>query len=307
MCINPYKVEQNTPQKQPQPPLTPNQPSPNTYIDARVKPNKNANFGYSSTHPSLVSEIEERKDEGPKRGKNRKPVPVSSPQNTHIFDPSKAATMPPPPKPHRPPTSGGSGKTMPEYHPQPAYDQYSTMSSHSNFEQDQFSRGSMEPEPVIAATKVKPPTAQMQPKAKPIQRYAPPPRLQTTTEPAMPSHSMQVNPMGGHPPAPAMPKAVGGPMPPPPARGRGAPPPRRGAPPPPRGGGVAGGGRGPSPGHPPAPFAQPPSGGMPSGGVHPAGMAPIGGPPAQPPPMQPQAHAPPPPKIARRNKQPSTQ
>jgi len=86
------------------------------------------------------------------------------------------------------------------------------------------------PQPVIAATKVKPPTAAMKSKAsRPIQRYAPPPRL-SGTEPS--SHPPPV----GAFPTPPQPTGTGA-MPP--TRGRGAPPVRgRGAPPMGRGGHV---------------------------------------------------------------------
>lgn len=273
--FTPQAQNQFTPQKQN---LKQTTVQNNSSFESIEKKNKLANFGYSTTDPLLLSETEDSKvDFNPKKHNNKKqrPQAVNQPDNTHIFDPSKATNMPPPPKirhPHGDAAQSQEFSNMPVAQP---YTAPQVRTSQATFEPPRFANEYREPEPVIAATNVKPPTAQMKPKvARPVQRYAPPPRLHGI------EHDSQ--------PVNAMPAPVGQPMnrpvTGPPMRGRGAPPARgRGAPP------MAGRGGGASVTR--SPVAQAPAP-FPQGGT-PGGM--------QQPGMQP--GAPPPPKIGRRGGQ----
>jgi hypothetical protein len=267
---SPQVQNQFTPQKKSSMPIPVNKPTP----QGNGNKNNNANFGYSTTDPLLTSETEESKvDSQPKRPHTKKPRPmvINQQDSTHIFDPSKATNLPPPPPKTRHPHDNMSQNQ--DFKSAPTYPEPSVRTTQATFEPPPFANQYREPEPVIAATNVMPPTAQMKPKvARPAQRYAPPPRLHGV-EPvqqnagAMPPHSNQ----------PPMPRPVTGP----PARGRGAPPMRgRGGPPmPARGGG--------------APVSRSPAGQAPA-------PVPFGGPPGG---VQQNAQlpgAPPPPKIGRR-------
>lgn len=262
--------------------------------------NKTSNFGYSKTHPSLLSETDTKSTESSsKRIRPNKPkqAPVQ-PTNTNVFDPSKVSNVPPPPKQHpkqmvaEPPVYTPA-PVQPQYEPYqhpvqaPTYEMtpppYSMSHPHSAMVQP--------PAPVIAATKVKPPTAQMKPKAPmAAQRQPPPPpRMNTAAEVHQPS-------MGGlgqsqpHPPVMTPPSTA-------PGRGRGAPMARgRGMPPSARGGLM---GSAPSEGmshmHAPPP--------MPQGGA-PTGMSPSSSMqmPVPPAPASMMAAPPPPKMIVRRTK-----
>jgi len=285
----------SNPMTQPPPNNNPVPPPRNTNTK-----NKNANFGYSTTDPLLMSENEESKatPQKPKQQRRNNSTSGQNP-NTNIFDPSKAGNVPPP-KPHQRHPDFATMQAPPNY------DQASTRSSISAADQSPFSTAQgfggapHESEPVIAATKVKPPTAQMKPKMnRPIQRYAPHPRMSggesSNASPAQTPMNPPMNTPMGQPqnmPPPIRPGAGA----PPPNRGRGAPPMRggRGMAPPGRGGAPPASMRGGMGSPAPAPF---PSGPAP-------GNQPAGGMPA---PMQPMtASAPPPPMISRRPK-PSAQ
>lgn len=256
----------------------------NLFVNQPEK-NKSANFGYSKTHPVLISPHEESKVGTQTRGPlPRKPVtPVQTPGgNTHIFDPSKAVNEPPPKVSvgrHHP----GEYKNVPK---PPNYSQFNDPTQGS-YDQPVFTPQTPNPEPVIAATKVKPPTAQMKPKGRvPTQRYAPPPRLQGKHSP----EGDKFQPLSHEFEQPSMPGGyASGPSTT--TRGRGPPPARgRGMPAPPRGGHPLSGRGGMGVGQPPAP--------MPTGGM----SSPPGG---QAPPMNPVTVAPPPPKMGRRPKPPT--
>ena len=267
-----------------QAPIDPPKPTPNFKNKAG---NKHSNFGYSETDPVLLSTTEESKvDVHQNKRPARKPKPQPA-GNAHVFDPSKTANMPPPPKPnvrhHEPNPPVYSNVPQPTHQP-------NIMTAPVNIlEAPPTSFGgpipNRNPEPVIAATKVKPPTASMKPKVgRPIQRYAPPPRLQASEPESQPPVTAQTRALPVHHPPPAPSSGVTAP----PVRGRGAPPMRgRGAPPMGRGGTPsARGGM-----HAQVPIN--PGQGAPPGPV--PGSIPTGG------------QAPPPPKIGLRGRAPSGQ
>lgn len=225
--------------------------TPTRKIPPVKKQNKNANFGYSQTDPLLQSEKEDAKVDFNQRRANTnrktKPVTTPNPVGANIFDPSKTANLPPPPKPviKQPPRAGGPLSTAPmsgiapmgdpsqNYTAAaPTFDQYPPSATPSSgFSAPQYPGHNVEPMPVIAATKVKPPTAQKKPQAKlPMQRYAPPPRLANADDP---SAYQAARPAG----------------PPMPGRGNAPRPMSRGAPPMARGGLTRG--------QAPSPFPQP--------------------------------------------------
>ncbi|CAI2374987.1 unnamed protein product [Moneuplotes crassus] len=275
----------------------PQPPKKNTRGPGFIQTEKgSSNFGYSKTDPILASSEDSKVAASPKQNPTRKPKVQPMPTaNTHIFDPSKAPDHPPPPVPtgrHNPhptpvenPRVGGPPPPKAGVTPPAPIGLQTPSQSLGAFPPAFGGPPTREQEPVIAATKVKPPTASMKPKAaRPIQRYAPPPRLEGSEPASQPPISSA--PQENNPP----PFGAGAPPPvrgAPPARGRGAPP-MRGAP--------------PTRGAPPMRGAPPARGGPPMGR---GGMQ-------APPPSQSQSDggrpsmrggmggAPPPPKIGRR-------
>lgn len=271
-------------------------------VSRSTESNKKSNFGYSQTHPSLLSEFETNNSES--SSKRVKPAkqkqPNAAPTNTHVFDPSKVSNVPPPPKQH----IKQIVTDPPIYNPPPTqvqYEQYQNQIQAPAYEiapppypmahtQPVMSQP---PAPVIAVTNVKPPTAQMKPKAPMAVQRQPPPRMNTAAE-------VQQPPMGGliqnQPQSQMMipPTAT-------PGRGRGAPMGRgRGMPPSARGGHIA-----PAPSEGMSHMHAPPP--MPQVGA-PIGMSPSSSMQmATPPAPASMMAAPPPPKMIVRRTKPGAQ
>ena len=268
-------------------------PKPTPNVPKKGK-NKFSNFGYSDTDPVLHSQTEESKVEVAPRPKIPK-KPKAQPVGAHVFDPSKTVNMPPPPKPHpkhqNDPSNPGPYSNVPKQNypiPTQTHPQYPVSPPQTAFASQPVPIGgeihNREPQPVIAATKVKPPTASMKPKvARPIQRYAPHPRMQSEDHPNQ-------APAGGPPkPIPSSTHEATAP----PSRGRMPPMRGRGAPPMARGGSTRGTPRGGM--HAPVPMNPNPS--APNAGA----PAPSPGPGSIP------SGAPPPPKIGSRVRGPGAQ